>query len=93
MRKPIVGIIGNGYLVNDEYPVQASGNMNVRAVAHVCGAIPLIVPSLADATTTEELMAACDGFLFTGGRPNVHPEEYGQRQPRRMGSSTVIAIA
>jgi gamma-glutamyl-gamma-aminobutyrate hydrolase PuuD len=24
------------------------------------------------------LLEVCDGFLLTGGRPNVHPEEYGE---------------
>ncbi len=28
--------------------------------------------------SVQELMAMCDGFVFTGGRPNVHPEEYGE---------------
>ncbi len=26
----------------------------------------------------DELLEVCDGFVLTGGRPNVHPEEYGE---------------
>ena len=28
--------------------------------------------------SVSELIEICDGFVFTGGRPNVHPEEYGE---------------
>ncbi len=75
---PVVGIIGNAHLINEEYPVHAGGRMNSEAIARVSGALPLIVPSDPDIVDIEKLKATCDGFLFTGGRPNVHPEEYGE---------------
>jgi len=77
MQKPVVGIIANSCQINDQFPVQFTGKMNVEAVAEVVAAMPLIVPSLPTAIAIQELMAICDGFLFTGGRPNIHPEEYG----------------
>ncbi len=77
MTKPIVGIIANSYLIDDQYPVQTTGKMNVEAIAIVTGAVPMVVPSLPDCVDINEIMAVCDGFLFTGGRPNVHAEEYG----------------
>ena len=45
MTPPVVGIIGNAYLLNDEYPVHAGGHMNSAAVREVAGALPLIVPT------------------------------------------------
>ncbi len=75
---PVVGIIGSAFLVNDEYPVHMGGRMNCQAVADVVGALPLIVPSDPELVRIEDLMATCDGFLFTGARANVHPEEYGE---------------
>jgi len=45
MRRPIVGIISNFYLLHDDYPAQAT----------------------------------------TGGRPNVHPEEYGHEPTEAHG--------
>ena len=33
MARPVVGIIGNSHLINDEYPTHAGGTMNSRAVA------------------------------------------------------------
>lgn len=86
MARPVIGIIGNAYLVNDEYPVQASGVMNVEAVSQVCQALPLIVPALDAQVPVSDLMAACDGFVFTGGRPNVHPEEYGHAPTEAHGA-------
>ena len=86
MARPVVGIIGNHYLIGDEYPVHASGTMNSAAIAHVAGAVPMIVPSHPDYVSVEDLVEICDGFLFTGGRPNVHPEEYGETETEAHGT-------
>lgn len=83
--RPVVGIISNYYLLNEQYPVHASGTMNGDAVAHVSNCIPLIIPTDPAQVTIEELMATCDGFVFTGGRPNVHPEEYGEQETEAHG--------
>ncbi|WP_424940166.1 gamma-glutamyl-gamma-aminobutyrate hydrolase family protein [Aliiroseovarius sp. S253] len=85
MRRPIVGIIGNSYLLNDNYPTHAGGTMNSEAVSQVSGCLPLIVPTDPRFVTVDELLETCDGFLFTGGRPNVHPEEYGEDETEAHG--------
>ena len=77
MKKPVVGISANSYLINDQYPAQATGSMNIQAIAEVVGAVPVIIPSLPEFIDINEIMQVCDGFLFTGARPNIHPEEYG----------------
>ena len=86
MRKPVVGIIANFYLINDQYPAQTSGNMYTKAIAEVAGAVPMIIPSLPDCVDIDEIMGICDGFMFTGGRPNVHPEEYGHEPTDAHGA-------
>ena len=79
MSRPVIGIIGNSYLINEEYPVYAAGKMNASAVRDVCDALPLVVPSdpgcadvadLVDALNTETLatVASCSGH---GHRPGV----------------------
>ena len=85
MKKPVVGIIANYFLINDQYPAQATGRMNIDAIAEVSGAIPLIIPSLPNSISLPDIMAICDGFLFTGARPNVHPEEYGHEETEAHG--------
>ena len=78
MSRPIVGIIGNSYLMNDQYPTHTGGTMNSDAVSNVSDCIPLLIPADPRYVTVDELLDVCDGFLLTGGRPNVHPEEYGE---------------
>ena len=85
MARPVVGIIGNSYLLNDQYPVHAGGVMNSDAVAQVSGCMPMLIPSDPAFVSVEELMERCDGFLLTGGRPNVHPEEYGEAETAAHG--------
>ena len=46
MKNPVVGIIANFFLINDQYPAQTSGNMNIEAIAQVAGAVPMIIPCL-----------------------------------------------
>ena len=78
MSRPVVGIIGNQYLINETYPVHAGGQMNTEAVSCVSGCLPVLIPTDPRFLNVEELLEVCDGFILTGGRPNVHPEEYGE---------------
>ncbi len=78
MARAVIGIIGNQHLINDDYLVHGVGTMLSEAISGVSDCLPLLVPPDPDLVDLDDLMAACDRFLFTGGRPNVHPEEYGQ---------------
>jgi putative glutamine amidotransferase len=86
MARPVVGIIGNSFLINDRYPTHVGGTMNSAAVAEVSGAMPLLIPSDPRYVSVAELLETCDGFLLTGGRPNVHPEEYGEEATEAHGA-------
>ncbi len=86
MAKPVIGIIGNLHLINEEYEVQAAGRMNAQAVADVCEAVPMIVPADPELVQVSDLLDVCDGFLLTGARPNVHPEEYGEEETEAHGT-------
>ncbi|WP_424927934.1 gamma-glutamyl-gamma-aminobutyrate hydrolase family protein [Amaricoccus tamworthensis] len=86
MSRPVIGIIGNAGLINNEYPVQAVGLSNIEAVADLTGAIPLMVPALPSVGAISDLTSACDGFVFTGGRPNVHPDHYGHKPTEKHGT-------
>ncbi len=86
MTRPVVGILGNAHVINEDYLVHASGVMNSAAVCHVSGAMPLIVPTDPDLVSVDDLRQTCDGFLFTGGRANVHPEEYGEAATEAHGT-------
>ena len=86
MTRPVIGIIGNAHSVNDEYPVQAVGVSNIEAVAELTGALPLLIPALPGIGPISDLLEACDGFVLTGGRPNVHPEHYGHVPTEKHGA-------
>lgn len=85
MTRPIVGIIANHYMLGDDYPAHASGTMNSDAISNVAGCIPLMIPADPHYVSVDELLETCSGFLFTGGRPNVHPEEYGEEETEAHG--------
>ncbi|TQS72403.1 gamma-glutamyl-gamma-aminobutyrate hydrolase family protein [Rhodobacteraceae bacterium] len=86
MTRPIIGIIGNIGLMNGQYPIHEVGTMVSAAVAEVSGCIPMIIPPDPDWMTVAELMESCDGFLLPGGRPNVHPSEYGETPTQAHGT-------
>ncbi|MEO3414725.1 gamma-glutamyl-gamma-aminobutyrate hydrolase family protein [Roseovarius sp. CAU 1744] len=86
MARAVIGIIGNKYDLENRYMVHANGEMNSAAIAHVSGCVPLIVPSDPSLARIEDLLEICDGFLLTGGRPNVHPEEYGHAETEAHGA-------
>jgi putative glutamine amidotransferase len=86
MARPVIGIIGNHHLINDQYPTHAGGTMNSEAVARVAGCMPLLIPADPRFVSVPDLMEVCDGFLLTGGRPNVHPEEYGEPETPAHGA-------
>ena len=85
-RRPIIGIIGNTFVINDRFPAHIGGVMNSQAVREVSGGLPLIIPADPRYVSVPELLDVCDGFLLTGGRPNVHPEEYGEPETPAHGA-------
>lgn len=58
-------------------PNHAASDYCVRAVATLCGAVPLLMPALGDATDIDCLLGMLDGVLLTGSRSNVNPALYG----------------
>ena len=84
--RPVVGVIGNSFLINDQYPVHASGTMCGDALVTAADCMPLIIPTDPKQVSVKELQACFDGFVFTGGRANVHPEEYGEKETEAHGT-------
>lgn len=77
MRKPVVGVIATAREVEGRHAVQAVGERNLKAVAEVAGALPLMFPGMPETTDIEALLDTVDGILLTGGRANVHPTHFG----------------
>ncbi|MWB78933.1 gamma-glutamyl-gamma-aminobutyrate hydrolase family protein [Pseudooceanicola sp. 216_PA32_1] len=85
MARARVGIITN-QVVRDDYRAHSGGVMCVQAVAEVSDCLPLLIPADPRYVGVEELLDSFDGFLLTGGRPNVHPEEYGEDATEAHGT-------
>jgi putative glutamine amidotransferase len=76
MRKPVVGVIGSAYRIENRFATQIVGERNLRAVADVSGALPLMFAGSPDITDIGALLDAVDGVVLTGARANVHPTRF-----------------
>src|SRR3979490_723737 len=76
MRKPVVGVIGSAYRIENRFATQLVGERNLRAVADVAGALPLMFAASSDITDIGALLDAVDGVMLTGARANVHPKHF-----------------
>jgi putative glutamine amidotransferase len=76
MRRPVVGVIGNAYRIEDRFATQMVGERNLRAVAEVAGALPLMFAGTPEITDIAALLDAVDGIVLTGARANVHPTRF-----------------
>src|SRR5277367_2248297 len=75
-RKPVVGVIGNVSHIENRFQVQMVGERNLRAVAQVAGALPLMFASCPEITDIGALLDTVDGIVLTGARANVHPTRF-----------------
>ena len=76
MRKPVVGVIGNASRIENRFTVQMVGERNLRAVADIAGALPLMFAGEPEITDVAALLDAVDGIVLTGARANVHPTRF-----------------
>jgi len=72
---PLVGLPCCTRLVGD-IPTHWVGDKYVRAVSDAAGAVPLLLPALAERLAAADVVARLDGLLLTGSRSNVEPHHY-----------------
>jgi putative glutamine amidotransferase len=77
MKRPLIGVIGNTRLIENRFTVQMCGETNLRALAEVAGALPMMFAGCSTITDIGALLEVVDGILLTGGRANVHPRRFG----------------
>ena len=78
MSKPLVGVIGSNHLIEERIAMQVVGERNMRAVADVADALPVMFAGTPEITDIGALLDTVDGILLTGGRANVHPMHFGK---------------
>jgi putative glutamine amidotransferase len=76
VKTPVVGLIGNAHRIENRVPVQMVGEANLRAVAEVSGALPLMFAGSPEITEIGALLDVVDGIVLTGARANVHPTRF-----------------
>jgi putative glutamine amidotransferase len=76
MRRPVVGVIGNAHRIENRFATQMVGERNLRAVADVAGALPLMFAGSPEITDIGALLDVVDGIVLTGARANVHPTRF-----------------
>ena len=77
MKRPVVGVIASEHLAEKRFAAQRVGERNLRAVAEVAGALPIMFAGAPEITDIGALLDLVDGVLLTGGRANVHPTRFG----------------
>src|ERR1700753_4237517 len=76
MRRPVVGVIGRAPQCDNRFAIQMVGERNLRALADVAGALPVMFAGFPDITDIGALLDTVDGILLTGARANVHPTRF-----------------
>src|SRR5204863_10184777 len=76
MKRPVVGVIGNAHRFENRFATQMVGERNLRALAEVAGALPLMLAGSPEITDVGALLDAVDGIVLTGARANVHPTRF-----------------
>ncbi len=76
MTKPVIGVIGNSYTVENRFAAQLVGESNLQAIAEVTDALPLMFAGNPKITDIGTLLSIVDGILLTGARANVHPRHF-----------------
>lgn len=81
-RPPIVGIPSDHRMIG-LHPFHAVGQKYIVAVSEGAGALPLLIPVLAEPLAVDDILNSVDGIFFTGSPSNVAPMHYGGHQPRK----------
>jgi putative glutamine amidotransferase len=68
--------------IDDGLSIHSVPHAYIAAARDGAGVLPLLIPALEAPLPVEELLAAFDGFLFTGAVSNVEPALYGGPDPR-----------
>jgi putative glutamine amidotransferase len=74
--KPIIGVPACRKGIGGQ-PFHAVGEKYLQALIDGAGALPLIMPVMAEHLGMDELLAEVDGVFLTGSISNVEPQRYG----------------
>jgi putative glutamine amidotransferase len=73
--RPLIGVPADRRVLG-LHPFHLVGDKYARAVLHGAGALPLLIPALAEELGMDDLLGRLDGVVFTGNASNVEPHHY-----------------
>lgn len=80
-RKPLVGVICDVRYIG-VHPFHVAGDKYIRALEQCSGVLPVLLPAFGGTISNADIIAAFDGFLFTGSPSNIEPHHYGKAQAK-----------
>lgn len=83
-RRPVIGVPADRRIVG-AHPFHMVGEKYLQALIDGAGAVPFIIPVLAEHLDWHEVIGELDGLFLTGSPSNVEPHRYGG-QPSDPGT-------
>ncbi|TDR73812.1 gamma-glutamyl-gamma-aminobutyrate hydrolase family protein [Paludibacterium purpuratum] len=81
MQQAIIGIPCDNKMIG-LLPFHAVGDKYIAAAADGVGGVPILIPSLGDASHREALLELVDGVLLPGSPSNIEPHHYNGEPSR-----------
>ena len=75
--KPVIAIVCDT-AIHGPHMFHQAGDKYVQALVRCAGAMPVLVPALAEPLESEEVLSIADGVLLTGGYSNIGRHHYGE---------------
>ncbi len=75
-NKPLIGISADRTTIGS-HPSHLAGEKYITAIVDGSNALAMLLPALGERQSTQDVLAAVDGLLFTGSYSNVEPRRYG----------------
>nr|WP_083788718.1 gamma-glutamyl-gamma-aminobutyrate hydrolase family protein [Paraburkholderia atlantica] len=75
-NQPIVGITADRTMLG-AHPSHVAGEKYIAAIVEGSRALAMLVPAFGERQSSDDVLAAVDGLLFTGSYSNVEPCRYG----------------
>ena len=85
-RKPVIAVPADRRVLHP-HPSHVSGEKYLKALLDGADALPIIVPSLADDISVDEILERVDGITLTGSYSNVEPRHYGEDDADHVGDA------
>lgn len=74
--RPVIGVPADRRIV-DPHPFHMVGEKYLQALVDCAGALPFVIPVMAEDLDVDLIMAHIDGVMLTGSPSNVEPHHYG----------------